>query len=615
MTRVRLFQVAIAGFSLTTFLLSALVGSAKPEKAENAVDNFHLLDHRGASRELYRQKHSKAIVLFVTGNGCPIARQTLPALLELEKEFGPKGVQFWMLNANPQDDRASIRKEAEEFGITAPILLDKGQWVSEMLGVQRTGEALLIDTTHWTIAYRGAVDDRLGYATQKTEPTRRFLAEALGSFLEGKTIASPRSEFKGCKITLKSETDHTPPTYTQHVAPILAQHCVRCHSPGNIGPFAMSHYEKVKGWASMTREVLLEQRMPPAPNDPEIGVFGGHPPLSETETRILLRWIAAKTPRGEGEDPLATTAPPKPEPWPLGKPDVIVAMPQEFAIPATGVVPYQYFEVENPIQEDVWLRAAVVKAGNPKVLHHALIFVKYPEHLKSIEPRQNAGTAGFFTAFVPGAESIPFPEGSGKFLPKGTKIIFQMHYSPTGKPELDRSEIGLYRLPAKPQWELRTRAITQTELLITPGQRDYKAKASYKFRKEAVLHHLSPHMHVRGASFKYDLVRPDGTSQTLLSVPRWDFNWQTLYRLKQPLTIAAGSELICSGTFDNSASNPSNPNPKAWVAFGEQTTDEMFIGYYDIAVPPLEPVTTPKAVKPTKTAAATPPASESSTRR
>lgn len=610
MSRPSFLSAITACCLVSLFGLCAGASAAKSEKAANAVDNFHLLDHNGVSHELHRQKHSKAIVLFVTGNGCPIARQSVPTLVDMAKVFEPKGVQFWMLNANPQDDRAAVRKEAEEFGMTLPILIDKGQWVAEALGVRRTGEAIVIDTKSWTIAYRGAVDDRLGYATQKAEPTHKYLADALDALVEGKPIATASSEFKGCSITFKSEADSSVPTYVKHVAPILEQHCVRCHSAGNIGPFAMSNYDKVKGWASMIREVLLEQRMPPSPADPEIGSFAGHAPLSETETRTLLRWIAGKTPRGEGEDVLASKVVPKPEPWPLGKPDVIVSMPQEFKVPATGVVPYQYFEVENPIQEDSWLRAAVVKPGNSKVLHHALIFVKYPEHLKSIEPRQNAGTAGFFTGFVPGAESVPFPEGTGKFLPKGTRIIFQMHYSPTGKPEADRTEIGLYRLPAKPQWELRTRAVTQSELLITPGQRDYHAKASYKFRKDAVLHHLSPHMHVRGASFKYDLVRPDGTSETLLSVPRWDFNWQSLYRLKQPLKIAAGSELVCSGTFDNSSSNPFNPNPKVWVIFGEQTTDEMFIGYYDIAVSPLEPTSTPKAPK---KAAAAPAATPSKT--
>lgn len=558
------------------------------------VPNFQLLDHQGVSRELHRQKHHKAVLLFVTGNGCPIARQSLPALKELQAEYGPQGVEVWLLNSNPQDDREAIRKEAVEFEHSFPVLVDAGQWVAQALGVTRTCEAILIGTSDWKVHYRGMVDDRLGYGAQKSQAERRPLTDALKEFVAGRPVAVARTEFKGCAITFPDRTATGEVTYTQHVAPLLQAHCVSCHSPGNIGPFAMTDYEKVKGWSSMIREVLLEQRMPPWPADPSIGHFKNPRSLTTDQTRKLLDWVDQGSPRGTGPDLLKDHPPAPPEPWPLGKPDVVVSMGTEMAVPATGIVPYQYFKVTSPIDRDVWVRAAVVKPGNTKVLHHALIFVKYPEHLKSIEPRQNGGTAGYFSGFVPGTAAVPFPEGTGKFLPKGTEIIFQMHYSPTGRPEKDRTELGLYLLPEKPQWELRTRAATQTELLIKPGQRDYKASASYTFKKAARLFSLSPHMHVRGSQFRYDLILPDGTKKPLLSVPRWDFAWQSLYQLKEPLEVPAGAQLVCSGAFDNSASNPANPDPKQWVIFGEQTQDEMFIGYYDIAVPPQEVAPAPK---------------------
>ncbi|MEQ1843752.1 MAG: hypothetical protein ABL994_25390, partial [Verrucomicrobiales bacterium] len=347
-------------------------------------------------------------------------------------------------------------KEAEEFGIEFPILVDAGQWVGESLGLTRTGEALVIVPSGWQVAYRGSVDDRLGYGTQKAEATARPLTDALRQVVAGQPVTLTRTEFKGCVITYAAKSSTEPAAYAKRVAPILQQHCVSCHSPGNIGPFPMSSHEKVKGWADMIQEVLLEQRMPPWPADPAIGHFKTLRSMSDGETRTLLDWIAQGTPRGEGEDPLAREATSKLDSWRLGQPDFILAMPTEFKVPATGLVPYQYFKLESPLDRDVWLRAAVVKPGNAKVLHHALIFVKYPEHLKSIEPRQNGGTAGYFTAFVPGSDPVPYPEGTGKFLPKGTQIIFQMHYSPTGKEEVDRTELGLYLLPEKPKWELRT---------------------------------------------------------------------------------------------------------------------------------------------------------------
>jgi len=203
----------------------------------------------------------------------------------------------------------------------------------------------------------------------------------------------------------------------------------------------------------------------------------------------------------------------------------------------------------------------------------------------------------FWDAHDPTSVTKEPMEKHGKFLPKGTKFVFQMHYAATGKEERDRTELGLYLSKEKPKYELRTRAVTQQDLGIPPGSREYPAKATYKFRKPAVLHNLSPHMHVRGSSFKYELIYPDGKTETLLSVPRWDFAWQTLYKLKEPVAVPAGAQLVCSGTFDNSAGNPANPDPKQWVVFGEQTTDEMFIGYYDIAVAPLDPVSQPKQPK------------------
>mgnify|MGYP000945829891 CR=1 FL=1 len=581
--------------------------AAREPAAPGKVENFQLIDHTGVSRELYRQKLARVVVIFVAGNGCPIVRQSVGTLNELEKEFSSQGVEFWMLNANPQDDRASVQKEANEFNIDFPILLDRGQWVAKSLNISRTAEAIAISTKDWKIVYRGAVDDRLGYGTQKPKAEKTPLADALREFLAEKPVSLAKAEVRGCAITYPATPDDKAAiTYTQHAAPILQKNCVGCHSPGHIGPFSMSNYEKVKGWSAMIREVLLEQRMPPWPADPQVGHFANSRFLSIEETQTLLNWIAQGSPRGEGQDPLATLTPSAPAEWPLGKPDVVVSMPNEFVVPATGVVPYQYFVVESPLPEDSWVRATTIRAGNPKVLHHALIFVKYPEALKSIEPRQNAGTAGYFAGFVPGAEPVPFPEGTAKFLPKGTKFVFQMHYAATGKEERDRTELGLYLSKEKPKYELRTRAVTQQDLGIPPGSREYPAKASYKFRKPAVLHNLSPHMHVRGSSFKYELIYPDGKSETLLSVPRWDFAWQTLYQLKQPIEVPAGAQLVCSGTFDNSAANPSNPDPKQWVVFGEQTTDEMFIGYYDIAVTPLDPVTQPKQPKEKPKSAAAP---------
>ena len=574
------------------FAVSAKTDSAKdkPEKSSSdVVDNFRLLDHEGKSHELYRQTQAPFVVLIVGGNGCPIVRQSIGTIKALQERYAEQKPVFWFINANPQDDQASIAEEAKEFGITIPVLMDGSQLVARSLKITRTAEVIAISTKDWKVFYRGAIDDRLGYGTQKTKTTKNFLADALENFLAGKKISPITMPVKGCAISFVSLSPKEGKTvsYANEVAPLLQKNCVVCHSPGNIGPFAMSNYEKVKGWSSMIREVLLEQRMPPWHADPHHGAFANDRSLSPEQTRTLITWIEQGSPRGQGEDLLATQAPPTVVDWPLGKPDYLVSMPKEVEIPATGVFPYRYVLVESPIPEDAWLRAAVVKAGNRKVLHHCLVFVIYPKNSGHQQPDDRGGLGGFFASFLPGTEEVTFPEGTGKFLPKGTKIIFQLHYSATGKVEKDLTQMGLYLCKTKPPMELHTRSAVKHVLDIPPGDPDYQVEAQFNFPRDSMLYSMSPHMHFRGSRVQYEAFYPDGKHEVILSVPNYDFNWQTLYRLAEPKRIPAGTRLVCTGAFNNSPQNPANPDPTKLVHFGEQTFDEMFIGYFNYAELPL----------------------------
>lgn len=587
----KLFLIIPLGLSLLIGLTVPVFGKTSPARSaaekvsSEPVDNFRLLDHEGRSHELYRQSQAPIVVLFVTGNGCPIVRQSITTLKALRERLADQRVVFWMLNANPQDDQASIAEEAKEFGVDFPVLMDKTQIVARSLKATRTAEVIVINTKDWKIIYRGAVDDRLGYGTQKVKPTKSYLADALDNFLAGKKVSPDRVSFKGCAISFVSIKPKEGKTisYAREVAPILQKNCVVCHSPGNIGPFSMSSYEKVKGWTSMIREVLLEQRMPPWHADPHYGTFANNRSLKTEEVQTLLAWIDQDRPRGKGEDPLATQPPAAVVDWPLGKPDYIVSMPREIEIAATGVFPYRYAFVDSPVPEDAWLRAAVVKPGNRKALHHCLVFLKYPNDAALPQPDNKGGIDGFFTGFVPGTESVPFPEGTGKFMPKGAKIIFQLHYSATGKIEKDRTEIGLYLCKTKPPMELQTRAAAKLRLDIPPGDPNHEVEGQFTFKQDSLLYSMTPHMHFRGSRVKYEAFYPDGRSEVLLSVPHYDFNWQILYQLSEPRRMPAGTRLVFSGAFDNSAQNPANPDPTKRVRFGEQTFDEMFIGYLDFA--------------------------------
>lgn len=569
---------------LKLLLWAALLGSlhaASPETAPRepeTVPNFRLLDHTGRSHELHRYRDRKLIVLMVGGNGCPLVRHGVIALKQLREEFGPRGVVFALLNVNAHDTRDEVVAEAKEFGFDFPILLDPAQATARALQLQRTAEVLVIDPATWRLVYRGALDDRLDYGQQKPQPNRRFAAEAIAAFLAGEPVKLARTEAKGCAVALEVSG---PVDYARQIAPLLGEHCVSCHSPGNIAPFAFSNYDKVRGHSRTIADVLREDRMPPWHADPQHGSFANDRSLTAAERATLLEWIAQGAPRGTGEDPLPGLQPKPADPWPLGKPDRVVAMPEVAKIPATGLLPYQFYTVAAPVTEDTWLRGVALRAGNPKVVHHCLVFIRYPERLRHLEPPQELGTAGFFAGFVPGTEHTFFPAGTGKLLPKGSLLIFQMHYTTTGKEETDRSELALYFAPEKPAAELVTGAATNGRFEILPNARLEGVKSQFRFAQDVWLHELSPHLHLRGDTFTYTAVFPDGRQEVLLHVPHYDFNWQTLYRLEEPKRLPAGTRLVCSGSFDNTATNPANPNPQATVRFGEQTDDEMFIGYFN----------------------------------
>lgn len=542
------------------------------------IPNFRLLDLEGNSHELHRWRTERAVVLFVTSAGCPIVQQSIPTLRSLRKTYADKGVRFVMIDPRVDEDREGLRKEVTDYGVDMPILMDSAQIVARLLDLRRTAEVLVIETGTWQVRYRGAVDDRLGYGQQKPLATKRFLEAALDAVLAGRIVETASSPVKGCVI---AEAFPGIPDYSRDIAPVLQRHCVPCHSTGNVGPFAFDRYESVRRHGATALETVLEDRMPPWHADPRHGMFANDRSLSAEQRARLVSWIRAGMPRGTGVDPLANIAAKPVGPWPLGEPDHLVRMPKVSQIPETGTLPYQVFRVRSPMTNDTWVRGVTIRAGNPKVVHHCLVFIRYPKALRHLEPPQEEGTAGFFAGYVPGTEPVWFPEGTAKFVPKGSDFIFQMHYTTTGKPETDRTELALYVAKEPPAEELVTGAATSMDIEIPPGAPAHPARSEFHFAEDALVYEFSPHMHLRGSTFQYTAEYPDGRREVLLRVPRYDFNWQTLYRLKTPKRVPAGTRLVCTGTFDNTALNPANPDPSATVRLGEQTTDEMFIGYFN----------------------------------
>jgi peroxiredoxin len=549
-----------------------------PRSRAPEIMNFSLLDYKGRSYEL-RRTEARVLVLFFTGNGCPVARQSIEKLKALRARFADKGLAVWMIDSNTQDDRESIEHEAKEFDEEPlPVLIDDTQQIARLLDVKRTAETICIDTRDWTVFYRGAIDDQLVEGAQKPAPTEKYAEQAVEECLAGKSIARPKTVGRGCLIAFEADTaaGGAPVSYVKEIAPLLQGKCVGCHSPGNIAPFALSSYQKVKGRAEMIREVLAARRMPPWDADPRFGHFKNDRSLSVAQKKLLLRWLDQGMPLDQGPDPLAQTAAPAPE-WPLGRPDYIVKLPSPQQIPATGVLDYRHVDIASPTTNDVWLAAAVLRPDNRRVVHHLIVRAKYartPELAKDDV---------FLTGWAPGIEDSTFPEGTGKFLGKGATLNFELHYTVDGKPETDQSELGLYLLKSPPKMALQTHAAYNKDFLVPARESQTSSYAVDGFKHDSWLFDLAPHMHLRGSWFKYEALYPDGRRETLLSVPRYDFNWQTFYRLAEPRKMPAGTWILCTGGFDNSDRNPSNPNPDKRVVWGDQSFDEMFIGFMDVA--------------------------------
>lgn len=549
--------------------------------ASDAVVNFSLIDHRGRHFELHRAD-AKVVLLFVGGNGCPIVRQSLAKMRSIRGKFADKGVVVWMINANPQDDRESIAEEAQTFGFgSMPVLKDEHQMVARSLGLTRTAEVIAISTKDWRILYRGAIDDQLTEGAKKPNAKQKYLETALTEFFADQPVTLAKTSVKGCLISYdkSAATARTEVSYVKDIAPMLQKNCVGCHSAGNIGPFAMSSHKKVKGWSAMIREVVLAQRMPPWHADPHYGKFSNDRSLTADEMNKLFAWIDQDCPHGEGEDPLvqvAATA--KPVKWDLGEPDLVVPLPKAQTIPATGVLQYRYVDSSFTMPHDAWLRAFVVRPDNRKTVHHVIVRVKYPEGASG-KPEEEV----FLTSWAPGNNSPECPPGTGKFLPKGARFNFELHYNTTGKIETDSSEVGLYLAKEEPKMILETRAAENRDFSIPPGEADARTHALYSFKRDTLIYDLIPHMHLRGSWFKYEALYPDGKKETLLSVPNYDFNWQTEYRLAQPRRVPAGTWLLCTGGFDNSTRNPYNPDPTKRVKHGLQSFEEMFMGFMNVA--------------------------------
>jgi hypothetical protein len=384
------------------------------------------------------------------------------------------------------------------------------------------------------------------------------------------------------------------PTFSRDVAPILYSNCVSCHRPGEIAPMSLLTYKDARPWARAIQKQVSEGIMPPWHADAPAGTFANERRLTFQEKDTIARWEAGGAPEG---DPKDMPAPPAfADGWQIGTPDAVFQMTEDYAVPATGTIQYEYFYIPTDFAETRWLQAIEVRPGNRRLVHHVLVYYQAPPddprgtppvlqlnlEQNRTPPPQVFGShppqrrpKRLIATYAPGTSPQVLPAGTALRLPPGGVLELQMHYTANGTAGTDRTKVGMIFAKQPPTQEIRASQFVNSRFTIPAGSADYRVDAEVGFQQDVVLWGLFPHTHVRGKRWNYVLALPDGTMKPLLAVPKYDFNWQTYYMFKEPLELPKGARILSSAWYDNSIANRWNPDPKADVSWGDQTWEEM----------------------------------------
>jgi hypothetical protein len=537
-------------------------------------------------------KQARVVVVVFLGAECPINNLYLPTLSAMHETYGPRGVRFVGINSNEQDDASAVARHARKHRLPFVMLKDEGARIADRFAAARTPEVFVLDGTR-TVRYRGRIDDRYDKGVQRPEAVRRDLIAAIDAVLAGREVPHPVTEPAGCLIgrpVRPSASGKAKVTWCKDVAPLVQKHCQGCHRPGEAAPFSLRTYKDAAAWSGAIHEAVAERRMPPWHLDPAVGAFRNCRRLSDAQRGAVLAWIDQGCPEGDPAD----LPPPRHfvPGWSIGKPDAVFTMPVAVPIPAHGPrggIPYKFVLVSAPFAEEKWVRCVECRAGTPSVVHHITAFL-LPPGTDLSRWKQKSEWEMLLTSYAddsflggsgPGENPLVLPPGQAKRIPKGASIAFELHYTPNGTACSDRSSVGLVYAKERPRHQVLSGVVMQVAFMIPPRASNHQVTASKTFDRPAKLLSLCPHMHLRGKDFSWYLVRPDNSRELLLRLPRWDFNWQTNYLLKEPVSIPKGGRLECVAHYDNSSANPNNPDPKKWVFWGEQSWNEMMNGFFD----------------------------------
>jgi peroxiredoxin len=592
--------------SLLALLLAVLfIGSAHAqksldvEKINKKIDNFSLTNAAGKSVSLAGFKDKKAVVVVFLSFECPMSNSYAPTLAALHKKYHSQ-VAFLAINSSDDGTAAELAKQAREFKLPFPMLKDDRFKVADLFHAKTVPEAFVLDHNR-VLRYRGRIDNAYAARLRRnTVITSHDLNRTLEEILAGKNVSTPATKAFGCPIQREVVAKKTGKvTYHRDVAPILQNHCQQCHRAGEVGPFSLMTYKQAVNWASDIKEYTQARKMPPW--KPVVGMpFHNDRRMSQKEIDTLAAWVDGGTPEGNVKDA------PRPrvftDGWQLGKPDLVLTVPEDVTIGASGRDMFRCFVLPTGLTEDKYVTAVEVRPGNKRVVHHSLNFwdltgkarqlekkerdrVKKPDEQDSgpgykvsmgvgFLPQQ--GKFGAVGGWAPGQRTRHLPDGYGFPLPKGSDLVLQLHYHRNGRVEKDRTSIGLYfaKKPGTQPW--KGMVIPGRFAFIPAGKERYQVKGSLEVLQDCTLRSVMPHMHMLGKEITITLTPPGGKPTTLLSIKDWDYNWQETYFLKDSIAIKSGTKLEVEAFYDNSDKNPNNPfQPPRRVWFGEQTDDEM----------------------------------------
>jgi mono/diheme cytochrome c family protein len=592
----RLARIGAQAVALGTLagLVSGAAVAPGQEPAKRAAASLSWTDVQGRRYGPEETARHPATVFLFWSSHCPIANLYVPRMIDLVREYQPRGVRFFLVSSDILDSRAAVAQFAKARALPFPAVKDTGTALADWLGAQATPEAIILDGPG-EVRYRGRIDDN----QDRSRVTRQDVREALEALLAGKSVARPLTLPFGCAIfrepvrSAGRARDAHAPTYTRDVAQILSENCVVCHRKGEVAPFALETYPQARAWSRQIKEYTARRLMPPWKAAPGYGSFRDARFLTDAQIAVLTRWADAGAPHGPPRDLPPPPRFPSVDAWPLGTPDVVLKPVGPYHLAAEGKDVYRNFVLPIDFAEDRYVAGIDFKPDNRSVVHHIVAYLDPTGKSaqmdgREAEPGYTVPGVGIGTpealwgdVWVPGNTPRRLPPGMAIKIPAGAKIVMQVHYHKSGKPEADWSRMALYFARGPVETLLQTGVVGNVQFVLEPGQERQEVRADLVLPTDVRVWSIFPHMHVLGREMKVIATLPDGTEKPLVWVRDWDFNWQMTYQYQEPVPLPKGTRVALVAVYDNSEKNPrQTSHPPRRVRFGEQTTDEMCYAFF-----------------------------------